>query len=77
MGFSPLSHQRSDSLYVFTVGDSLSFQITDSSVTKVILEIIILNLGTPLKLHSDQGSHLAGQALRQIYALWSVVKYFY
>ena len=77
MGFSPLSHQRSDSLYVSTVGHSLSFQITDSSVTKVILETIILNLGTPLKLHSDQGSHLPGQAFQQVRSIWPGLHHFH
>ena len=52
-------------------------QATASSVAKVLLKMIIPTWGTSLKLHSDQGSHLPGQALRQICAVWPVLQHFH
>ena len=47
-------------------------QAAASSVAKVLLEKIIPTQGTPLKLHSVQGTHFTGQVLRHVCAVWPV-----
>ena len=42
-------------------------------MTKFHLETIIPTWGTPLKLHSDQGTHFTGQILWQVCTVWSVL----
>ena len=45
-------------------------------MAKVLLEKIIPAWETPLKRHSNQGTHFTGQLLQQVCAVWLVLQHF-